>query len=166
MEKTTSTLSNFVWKFIFYFLLLFLYVLQEVRQSMVDKIIKVCKLHFSVECFAAYFAQFPNTTVKTCLLTVGYLPFVSLISGVFLEFQFPEVLGLESFGKSRSKSCNEHLEKTIYFGLVSHVVRRNCVKMWKSLQSTCNVVGKFGFYFLLLWKCTELQKNSVFSRSH
>ena len=69
MEKTTSTLSNFVWKFLFYLLLLFLYVLREVRQNIIDKIMKVCKLHFFVECFAADFVQFPNTTVKACLLS-------------------------------------------------------------------------------------------------
>ena len=38
--------------FTFYF---FLYVLQEVRQNIMDNIMKVCKLHFSVQCFAANF---------------------------------------------------------------------------------------------------------------
>ena len=46
---------------------------------------------------------------------VGYSPLVSLTSGVFFEFQFPEVLGLESFGKSRSKSIANAIQKNSVF---------------------------------------------------
>ena len=69
-------------------------------QKSADKLTKLSKIGFSMECFTADFLPFYTKKRENlaCGCTAGYSPSNPSISGIF--WKFPNFLGLKSFGNS------------------------------------------------------------------
>ena len=102
-------------------------------QKVGDKLTKLSKIGFSMECFTADFLQLFTKKCQNLAFgwTTGYLLSNPSMSGIF--WKFPKILSLKSFGNS----CTYFLVTIIWFRFTCGEEWKS-TKKWKNPQISCS----------------------------